>query len=134
MCLTVLFAFISISGAYADYPDLVGKWKGKADAIFPDGTVLVGLAVTTEVVSQTDGLFIGSLTVKIPGLGKVTYNGTGYVGEDNMIKGVTSFHGVGTGFIDATVTISNTGKMTITGTGRDLSDGSTMYVRMKKKD
>jgi len=132
VCLAVLFAFLTVSGAYAEFPDLVGTWKGKADAILPDGTVLMGLSITADITSQTDGLFTGTFTMRIPGLGITVLSGTGYVSEDNMLKGIWSFQGVGIGFIEATVTITAT-RMVMEGVARDISDGSTTYIKVKKK-
>ncbi len=127
--LVVLFFLVSF--AFAEYPDLVGTWRGDGTAILPDGTVIDGLYMVAEITYQAGGLFYAEFRVTVPGLGRTYFSGTGYIGEDNKLRAIWSIEGMVIGVADSTLDTSGS-KPVLVGSALDFSDGSTSYFKIKK--
>ena len=128
--LAVLFLLsISLGGAFAGAPSLVGAWQGEGSAIFPDGTV-ADLLITADIQVQNGGLVSGSFLFTFAEDPSTQFEAdfTGYIDKAKNLKGVLSTVGLGTGVADA----KWNGK-TIEGVAMDLVDLSTTYFSVHKE-
>ena len=130
--LIFLFSFFLVATSYAETPDLTGTWKGKGMAMLPGGMVVDGVILTVKFTDQVGGLLHATFTIKVPGMGKTTLSGTGFVGPDGKLRVIWNYEGQVVGMAEAWVDTSPA-KWTMEGFGLDFSDGSTTHIKLTKK-
>jgi len=127
-----LFSFFLVATSFAETPDITGTWKGKGIAMLPGGMVVDGVILTATFTDQVGGLFHATFKLKVPGMGKTTLSGTGFVGPDGKLKALWNYEGQVIGMADAWVDTSRA-KWTMEGVGMDFTDGSTTFIKFTKK-
>ena len=134
LLLTVLFVVFVVNGAIAGSGSLVGDWVGEARAIYPDGTIFEQIPLTGKLEDLQGGLFRGTFTFTVPGLGEVTAYATGYI-RAQKIQGLMSVEDASSlsGYSGIGVFNANLKGKKMTGVVHDFSDGSTAYFTAKKQ-
>lgn len=114
--------------------DLNGIWRGEAEAIYPNGDSLAGLQFDGTIYQQEEsGLFYGSFTYTLPGLGQISGAITGYIARGGEFSGLLSAF-LSEGDPPTAVALVD-GKLTgnkITATTRDFSDGTTSLLKASR--
>lgn len=126
----LLLAVFSATIALAAPNGLNGDWNGSAEAIYPDGTRVAGLIFDGMINQEAgSGLFYGSFTYTLPGIGQISGVITGYIGDDGELSGLLSLVPAPGATPIAVATAE--GKLKgnkIVAVTRDFSDGTTSIL------
>ena len=97
MLIAALIALFVVNGAIAGSGSLLGDWKGTARAIMPEELDSTGTAIISDIELEgtidelEGGLFRGSFTFNVPGLGSQSAFATGYI-KGQKIEGIMSVY------------------------------------------
>jgi hypothetical protein len=88
---SLLLTVFYVTMALAAPNGLNGDWSGSAEAIYPDGTQVAGLLFDGSINQEPgSGLFQGSFTYTIPGMGQISGVVTGFMDKGGTLTGLLS--------------------------------------------